>query len=152
MSIIDERGRLFGRLNVVDAAVALLLIAIVPVGYGAYLLFRAPVPKLTGLAPDAFIQGPNQQTAVHGENLRPYMRVSFGDKQGQNFLFVDPQTAVIPLPDLPPGQYDVVLYDYARENGHLKYKDFKEKKTVALDTSRWETEGSAPSLTHTLGL
>src|SRR3954465_12181904 len=82
MSIIDERGRLFGRLNVVDAAVVLLLIAIVPVGYGAYLLFRAPVPRLTDLAPNTFAQGPNLQTAVHGENLRPYMRVSFGDKQG----------------------------------------------------------------------
>jgi DEAD/DEAH box helicase domain-containing protein len=44
------------------------------------------------------------------------------------------------------------LYDYAREHGHLKYKDFKEKKTVALDTSRWETDSSAPSLTHTLGI
>lgn len=119
MPIIDERGRLFGRLNVVDATVALLLIAIVPVGYGAYVLFRPPVPRLTGLAPDAFPQGQNLQTAVHGANLRPYMRVSFGDKQGLNFLFVDPQTAVVPLPDLPPGQYDVVLYDYAREVARL---------------------------------
>ena len=119
MPIIDERGRLFGRLNVIDAAVVLLLLAIVPMGYGAYLLFREPVPRLTELAPNSFTQGPGLQTYIHGENLRPYMRVSFGDKQAPGFLFADPTTAVVPLPDLPPGQYDVVLFDYAREVSRL---------------------------------
>ena len=46
MSIIDERGRLFGRLNLVDAAVGALLLALMPAAYGAYLLFKEPVPKL----------------------------------------------------------------------------------------------------------
>ncbi len=119
MPIIDERGRLFGRLNVIDAAVVLLFLAIVPLGYGAYVLFREPVPRLTELAPKAFTQGPGLQTYIHGENLRPYMRVSFGDKQAPGFLFADPTTAVVPLPDLPPGQYDVVLFDYAREVSRL---------------------------------
>jgi hypothetical protein len=115
MTMIDERGRLFGRLNVVDAAVLALLLSILPVGYGAYLLFREPAPRLTELGPSALTEGPNLQTYIHGVNLRPYMRVSFGDKQGLGFLFIDPTSAVVPLPDLPPGQYDVVLFDYARE-------------------------------------
>lgn len=44
------------------------------------------------------------------------------------------------------------LYDYALKHGQLKYKDFKEKKAVALDTSHWESGGSSGGLTHTLGL
>ena len=43
------------------------------------------------------------------------------------------------------------LYDYARTNGHLKYKDLNKKKDVQLDTSLWE-QGHPHSLTHTLGL
>ena len=41
------------------------------------------------------------------------------------------------------------LYDYARKNGHLKYKDLRDIKDIKLDTSNWET-GGASSLTHTL--
>jgi len=42
------------------------------------------------------------------------------------------------------------LYDYALANGHLKYKDLREKRDIKLDTSAWESGGSGPSLTHTL--
>lgn len=44
------------------------------------------------------------------------------------------------------------LYDYAREHGHVKYKDLNKKREVQLDTSLWESEGGAHSLTHTLPL
>ncbi len=41
------------------------------------------------------------------------------------------------------------IYDYARKNGHLKYKDGTELKEIKLDTSNWESvENSA--MTHTL--
>lgn len=43
------------------------------------------------------------------------------------------------------------LYDYALTNGHVKYKDFKQKRDIKLDTSSWEA-GSANALTHTLGI
>lgn len=42
------------------------------------------------------------------------------------------------------------LYDYAIKHGSLKYLDLKEKRTVSLDTSSWESESDTPSLTHTL--
>ncbi len=63
------------------------------------------------------------------------------------------------------GKYDLVkkyciedvrltreLYDFARANGHLKYKDLNQKKDVKLDTSAWESEGTGHALTHTLGI
>lgn len=42
------------------------------------------------------------------------------------------------------------LFDYALEKGALKYKDFKEKREVKLDTSSWLSGGESATLTHTL--
>src|SRR5262245_23010965 len=115
MPMIDDRGRLFGRVNLVDAAIAAMVLLLLPIAYGAYLLFREPTPRLTRVNPSMLRQGPNLQVEVQGENFRPYMRVSFGNTQGRSFLFASPTLAVVQLPDLPPGKYDVVLYDYMQE-------------------------------------
>lgn len=115
MPIIDERGRVFGRFNLVDAAVGLLLLVLLPAAYGAYRLFREPLPTLTGVYPDVLRQGPNLQVEVRGTNFRPYMRVSFNGLQGRTFLFNSPTSAVVQLADIPPGKYDVILYDYMQE-------------------------------------
>lgn len=42
------------------------------------------------------------------------------------------------------------LYDYARQNGSLKYKDLREVREMKIDASGWEAEGGTPSMTHTL--
>ena len=115
MSIIDDRGRLFGRFNLVDAAVGVLFLALLPAAYGAYLLFKEPLPTLTGVYPNVLREGPNLQVEVRGTNFRPYMRVSFNGLQGRTFLFNSPTSAVVQLADLPPGKYDVILYDYMQE-------------------------------------
>ena len=78
MTVIDDRGRLFGRINLIDASAAVLLFVLIPVAYGAYLLFRTPQAKLTSITPDKLYHGPNQRIEIHGLNLRPYMRVTFG--------------------------------------------------------------------------
>src|SRR5690606_3942362 len=54
-----------------------------------------------------------------GENLRPYMRVSFGTIQGNSFIFRSTSEAVVDLNPMPPGVYDVVLYDNAQERSRL---------------------------------
>ena len=115
MPIIDERGRVFGRFNLVDAAAGLLALVLLPAAYGAYRLFREPLPTLTGVYPDMLRQGPNLQVEVRGTNFRPYMRVSFNGLQGRTFLFNSPTSAVVQLADIPPGKYDVILYDYMQE-------------------------------------
>jgi hypothetical protein len=115
MPIIDERGRLFGRFNLVDAAVGLLVLVLLPAAYGAYRLFKDPVPTLTGVFPNTLRQGPNLQVEVRGTNFRPYMRVSFNGLQGRTFLFNSPTNAIVQLADMPPGKYDVILYDYMQE-------------------------------------
>jgi DNA polymerase III epsilon subunit-like protein len=42
------------------------------------------------------------------------------------------------------------LFDYALKHGALKYKDFKEKRDIKLDTSHWLAEQDGISMTHTL--
>jgi hypothetical protein len=56
---------------------------------------------------------------IKGENLRPYMRVSFGPNQGANFKFKSVNEAEIDLHEMAPGVYDVVLYDIAQEQSRL---------------------------------
>ncbi len=119
MAIVDHQGRLFGRLNLLDAIVALLVLALIPLSYGAYLLFRTPMPVLTAVVPAEMTVGPNMRFTVRGENLKPYLRVSVGVVQGRTFLFNDTTEAEVDLAEVPPGVYDVVLYDHAQERSRL---------------------------------
>lgn len=119
MPLVDERGRVFGRLNLLDAIVVVLLLGLIPLGYGAYALFRTPAPRLVAVEPAVIERGPNLRVTVRGEHLRPYMRVSFNTQQGITFLFQDPTMAQVELAELPPGVYDVVLYDHTQERARL---------------------------------
>lgn len=44
------------------------------------------------------------------------------------------------------------LYDYARKEGKLKYKDLREIKEIKLDTSAWDRPSTGSSMTHALQL
>lgn len=119
MAIVDEQGRLFGRFNVVDAVVAVFVLGLIPLLYGAAVLFRTPQPRLTSITPASLTSGAGQRVTIRGENLRPYMRVSFGNHQGRSFLFSSIDEAQVELNDMPPGVYDVVLFDVAQEQSRL---------------------------------
>ena len=119
MTVIDERGRVFGRINLIDAGAALLLFVLIPVAYGAYVLFRTPPAKITSITPDKLYHGPNQRIEIHGVNLRPYMRVTFSGIQALTFIINSTTSAQVEVPTLPPGAYDVGLYDYKQEVDHL---------------------------------
>lgn len=119
MPVVDDHGRIFGRYNLLDLALAIVLLGLIPIGYGAYALFRVPAPTLTGVEPPIVTIDRNMRVVVRGENLRPYMRISFDENQTRNFLFQDPTKAEVTFADIPPGQYDVVLYDFAQERARL---------------------------------
>jgi hypothetical protein len=119
MAIVDDRGRMFGRFNPVDVFVFVLVVVMIPVAYGAYALFRTPPAKLIGVEPKQFTMGPNLRVRINGTNLRPFMRISFNTVQGRTFMIGSTETADVDLPDLEPGVYDVVLYDYAQEVDRL---------------------------------
>ena len=119
MTIFDERGRLFGRFNVFDAMVAVLVLWLIPVAYGAYVLFRQPLPTLTSVEPSVITYGPGMRVRVRGTHFAPYLRVSIGRYQGRTFKFNDTTDADVDLFDTPPGVYDVILYDNAQERARI---------------------------------
>jgi hypothetical protein len=119
MALVDDRGRVFGRFNLIDAVVGVFAIGLIPLLYGAAALFWTPMPSLQAIEPATLTAGPNQFVKIRGQHLRPYMRVSFGTIQGKDFLFKSTQEAVVNLNEMPPGEYDVVLYDVAQEQTRL---------------------------------
>ena len=140
MSIIDDRGRVGGRINLIDAIVAAVIVMLIPTAYGAYLLFRTPPAKLTAIRPPKIYAGGTTRIEIEGRDLRPFMRVSFNDVQGRTFLIGSTTSAQIDLPDLNPGTYDVVLYDYAREIDRLP-KAFTVLPIAPLPTITVELSG-----------
>ena len=119
MAIVDERGRLFGRFNLFDAIVAVLALWLIPIAYGGYLLLRSPLATLTGVEPSTLVYGNNMKIRVRGTYFAPFSRVSIGKYQGMTFKFNDRTDADVDLPDVPPGVYDVILYDNAQERDRI---------------------------------
>lgn len=119
MTLVDANGRVLGRWNVVDVLVGVVLLLLIPLLYGGFVLFRPATPSLIAVEPARMHAGQGIEITVRGANLRPYMRVSFNEHQGQTFLFSDPSKAVVATPAMPPGVYDVILYDQAQERARI---------------------------------
>ena len=119
MSIVDDRGRVAGRVNVIDAFVAFVILLLIPMAVGAYLLFRTPPATLTGVFPDRLYQGRNLRVEITGTNLRPFMRVAFNTIQARTFMIGSTTYAQADLPDLKPGVYDAQLFDSTHEVDRL---------------------------------
>ena len=119
MTLLDDRGRVAGRFNVVDALAAIVILILIPVTYAAYLLFRTPAPTLASVVPATLLEGSRQRVEINGTNLRPFMRVSLDTIPARSFLLGSTKYALVDLPDLKPGAYDVVLYDYMQEVARL---------------------------------
>jgi len=119
VTLIDDRGRIAGRLNAVDVAACVVLFLLVPLAIAAYLLFRAPAPTLASVTPKTLFEGRGQRLEIDGANLRPFMRVTFDTIPAGSFLLGSTKYALVDVPELAPGVYDVVLFDYAREVARL---------------------------------
>lgn len=139
MAIVDQDGRVFGRFNLFDAAIAAILLAMVALSVVGYRLLRAPLaPRIATVTPMTLKAGPDLRIVVNGENLLPYMRVFvqrtakpaavmhdidpgshfdnyvLANGAQARFLVESTELAEVRLPDgLLPGAYDLVLYNEA---------------------------------------
>jgi hypothetical protein len=118
MAIVDERGRLFGRWNLVDLVAMIVVLGLIPLAYAGYLLFRDKPPTITGISPAQVEEGTVTIT-IKGTNFRPYMRASAGNLQAREFGFKTTEEADLPFASLPAGVYDIILYDSAQERFRL---------------------------------
>jgi hypothetical protein len=129
MRWIDTRGRLFGRVNLVDAAVALFVLALIPLGYAAYRIFRIPPPTIAGVTPGTIAIDAPQRLTLTGQHFRPYL-IAYVSRTGEpfslnprvtpevqqaRFLIDTPTVVEIELPLVGPGTYDLHLFDEAQE-------------------------------------
>ena len=115
MPVIDDRGRLFGKLNLIDVITVAVLLGLIPLGYVAFLLFRVPMPTITSIEPAQVSQGDLATLKLRGSGFRPFLVARLGDNESYGFLVQSPTAAEVKVPDIPPGNYDLVLYDQARE-------------------------------------
>ncbi len=124
MTYVDERGRLFGRVNLVDATVGAVILLLVPLVYGTYLLFKPTVPLIGSVSPSGItreevrISAGGQLTAkfkVKGEGFTPLLRARIDNVDALAFVFETPNSADVLVGPLPPGAHDLVLVDGVQE-------------------------------------
>lgn len=133
MSVIDNRGRLFGRLNIVDASALAFLIVLVPLAYGTYLLFRPAKPHIDSVAPSAITgaerrvgngSGLTAKFKIQGSGLTPLLRARIGTYDAIGLVFESPASADVLVGPVPPGKHDLILIDgvqeVARANGAIE--------------------------------
>jgi len=121
---IDDQGRLLGRLNIVDAAIGLVVLLAIPVAYLAFLLFRSPRPVITSVEPAQLTYIEERASAgtqlsgklkVHGRGLQPMLRATIDKQAAIAFVFESPSSADVLFGDLGEGPHDLILYDGVQE-------------------------------------
>lgn len=124
MTFIDDRGRLFGRVNLVDAAVGAFVLVLIPIGYGTFLLFRSPSPRIVSVtrvpitSEERRLAGGSRLSAklkVRGSGFRPMLRASIDDAPALGFVFENPNSADVLVGEAAPGAHDLIIYDGVQE-------------------------------------
>ena len=128
-ALVDERGRLFGRINLVDAAIGAFVVVLIPLAYGTILLFRPSKPTITSVDHAQMTNVEERagggtridgKLKVHGTGLRPTLRATIGQQDAVGFLFETPSSADVLFGGLAPGTHDLVLYDGVQEVARAK--------------------------------
>lgn len=125
MSVIDQHGRLFGRVNIIDALVVLFVLGLIPLAYGTALLFQPARPRIDSVTrvditneERRIIAGGSLLAAklkIKGTGFNPMLRASVGGAPALAFVFENPNSADVLVGPTPPGAHDLVLMDGVQE-------------------------------------
>ena len=128
MTVIDDRGRLFGRINLVDGAVAAFALLLIPLAYGTFLLFRPAVPRIDSVSPSIITKEERRiaiggrltaKFKIRGTGFTPLLRARIGDAEALGLVFENPNSADLLVGPVPPGSHDLVLTDGVQEVARL---------------------------------
>lgn len=132
MTLIDREGRLFGRFNLVDTAVVLAILVLIPLGYATYLLFRPATPRIESVTQAAISKEEERISVggklvakfkVRGSGFTPMLRARIDDADALAFVFESPTSADLLVGPVSPGPHDLILrdgvQDVARANGAI---------------------------------
>ena len=128
MPLLDARGRVFGRWNLIDASIAMFLLLLIPAGFVIYRVFRVPDPVIAAVTPPLQPPGAERRIRVTGRNFRPFLR-AYVNKTGAPFSLVNrtvelsegnvlvetPEVIEIVLPPLTAATYDLYIFDELRQ-------------------------------------
>lgn len=124
MTLIDSNGRVFGRFNLVDAAVGAFILLLLPIGYATFLLFRPSRPIIESVTrvevtkEERRVASGSLLTAklkVKGSGFNPLLRAAIGSTSAMGFVFETPNSADVLVGLVPAGKHDLVLYDGVQE-------------------------------------
>lgn len=120
VSYVDERGRLFGKVNLVDATVAAIVVVLIPLAYGTYLLFQPTAPRIDSVLPSGISKEEQRISAggrlaakfkIKGEGFTPLLRARVNNADALGFVFETPNSADVLVGPLPAGAHDLELVD-----------------------------------------
>jgi hypothetical protein len=124
MTFIDRDGRLFGRINLVDAGVIIFIALLLPVGYATFLLFRPDRPSIESVTrvdvgnEERRVSSGTLLTAklkVKGTGFNPLLRARIDDIDAVGLVYENPNSVDVIVGVVPPGKHDLVLYDGVQE-------------------------------------
>jgi len=124
MTMIDRDGRVFGRFNLIDAAVAAFVMLLLPIGYATYLLFRPSHPVIESVTrvevtkEERRVAGGSMLSAklkLKGSGFNPLLRAQIGSTSAMGFVFETPNSADVLVGLVPAGKHDLVLFDGVQE-------------------------------------
>jgi hypothetical protein len=110
LALVDERGRVFGRVNLIDLLVGVFCLLLIPLAYGAFVLFRTAPPAITSVTPATVTAGSQARVVVTGRGLRPFLAANVGPRRA-DFYVASETLAELEVPDLPVGTYELLLSD-----------------------------------------
>ena len=127
--MVDRDGRIFGRVNLVDAVFGLFLIGLLPVAYASLLLFRPSKPHIRSVERSEVNKEERRianglviqlKLKVRGDHLTPMLRAYIDSIPAIGFTFESPASADVIIGDVPMGTHDLILYDGAQEVARVR--------------------------------
>lgn len=114
VKLIDENGRVLGKINVFDLGVVVLLVVVLAFSFQAYRISTYPAPVIKKVEPNRFVQGKGGTLLVTGEHFddRTAVKVGTGPSVGvfQSARPVNERAVEVDLPEtLEAGSYFLIL-------------------------------------------
>jgi len=118
--IIDEKGKLFGKINIVDLLAILFFVGLTPIFYYGYKIFNIPVPIISSIEPDNGLNERDIRVTITGEFFNDKTRVKVGDEFLTNYIISKNKiTGTVPK-NISAGLLDVTVINPGNLYGVLK--------------------------------
>ncbi len=120
MTVIDDRGRIFGRVNLIDAGVALVVALVITFGVQLHYIATYPTPVIERVEPVKIPPGKDALITIHGRNFDPQTVVKTGVSSTtgifQSVRFISPTQIEFAISEgVPEGAYFVLVANRANK-------------------------------------